>query len=226
MSRRSKRRRSPPRPCGDTSARRAPTGIRGAIRRRPVRRGRPRPRAQAQKGFRWTIQSCDALPRGAEPSRPGPRTSGRGAHRPPSHVDPTSAQRLRATGLRAAVFLRAAGLRAAVFLRAAGLRAAVFFRAAGFLRAAGLRAAVFLRAAGFRAAVFFRAAGLRAAVFLRAAGFRAAVFFRAVVFLAAAMLPSLRVSRGSKTPYVSGADAPVHSSRPTRRIVHRGGGRS
>ncbi len=77
------RRRPRPRPCADRSVRRAPTGIRGAIRRRPVRRGRPRPRARAQKGFRWTIQSCDALPRGAEPSRPGPRTSGRGAHRPP-----------------------------------------------------------------------------------------------------------------------------------------------
>ena len=80
--------------------------------------------------------------------------------------------------------------------------------------------------AGLRAAVFLRAAGLRAAVFLRAAGLRAAVFLRAVVFLAAAMLPSLRVSRGSKTPCVSGADAPVHSSRPTRRSVRRGGGRS
>ena len=166
-SRRSMRRRPRPRPSAGRSARRAPTGIRGAIRRRPVRRGRPGPRARVQKGFRWTIQSCDALPRGAEPSRPGPRTSGRGAHRPPSHVGPTSAQRLRAAGLRAAVFLRAAGLRAAVFFRAAGLR-----RAAVFLRAAGLRAAVFFRAAGLRrAAVFLRAAGLRAAVFFRAAGF-------------------------------------------------------
>ena len=95
-TRRSTRRRPRRRPSADRSVRRATTGTRGAIRRRPVRRGRPRPRARVQEGFRWTIQSCDALPRGAEPSRPGPRTSGRGAHRPPSHVAPTSAQRLRA----------------------------------------------------------------------------------------------------------------------------------
>ena len=197
----------------------------------------------------------------------------KGGSSPPSHVDPTSAQRLRAAGLRAAVFLRAAGLRAAVFLRAAGLRAAVFLRAADScvppspceprasasrgllpcgqascvrpssceLRAS--RAAVFFRAAGFLRSCRLAcgclpasapASGLRSSSEPRACERRSSceppasglpVFFRAVVFLAAAMLPSLRVSVDLQTPYASGADAPVHSSRPTRRNVHRGGGR-
>jgi hypothetical protein len=140
-------------------------------------------------------------------------------------------------GLRAADFfavLRFAGLRAADFFavrRFAGLRAADFF---AVLRFAGLRAAVFfrvalfLRAELFLAVDFFAAArflGLRAAAFL-AGAFLAELFFRALLFrfIAAAMLSPLSICL--RTPSASGVDAPVRSSRPTRRTARRGEARS
>jgi hypothetical protein len=52
-----------------------------------------------------------------------------------------------------------------------------------------------------------------------------AVDFRAVDFFLAGDIGHLLPLK-LRTPSVSGVDALVRSSRPTRRIAHRGGGRS